>query len=173
MALMGASGVVQAKAAQDQADAQSAQYNAQAAQADANKRQADRQAAQVADQYADKQREISDKRRLIAGQATASAGASGLTLEGSPLDILGSSYDAYKQDSQKLLTNQRNDTYDLYVQGHDYQQQANQYRAAASNAQSQGRLAAFSSILGTAASMSSYNNLYGKTNKQLKLNPTG
>ena len=66
---------------------------------------------------------------------------------------MGSSEDAYRKDSMNLLSNQRNDTWSNYVNVVNYQNQANAFRASASNARQQGRANRFNTILGTAASM--------------------
>ena len=162
-ALTAAAGIMQAKAQKDSANAQADAYNAQAQQADANASLANREKDQVAQQYNQKQKQLDARRDLAAGSAAASAGSSGLSLEGSPLDLLNANQAAWKTDSTNLLQNQRNDTYDLYAQSHNYTQQANQDRAAASNAKSQGDLAAFGTILGTAGSVAGLKNKY-KTN---------
>ena len=151
--LMGLQGIMGYQQARAEGQAQSAMYNAQAQQAEANAKMAERQKEQVADQYAQKQEELNARMKLARGSAVANAGASGLSMEGSPLDLLASSEDLYKKDSMNLLSNQRNDTYDLYVQAHDARQNAVMNRASASNAKKQANLSAFSSILGSASSI--------------------
>ena len=146
-------GYTQYRAADAQADAQMAYYNAQADAAEQNARIQERKGEQIADQYLQQQQKLDDRRRLIRGQQAASAGASGLAAGGSVLDVMGSSEDAYRQDSLNLLSNQRNDTWSNYVNVVNYQNQANAFRASASNARQQGRANRFNTILGTAASM--------------------
>lgn len=146
-------GYTQYRAADAQADAQMAYYNAQADAAEQNARIQERKGEQIADQYLQQQQKLDDRRRLIRGQQAAAAGASGLAAGGSVLDVMGSSEDAYRQDSLNLLSNQRNDTWSNYVNVVNYQNQANAFRASATNAEQQGKANKFNTILGTAASM--------------------
>lgn len=146
-------GYTQYRANEAQTDAQISYYNAQADAAEQNARIQERQGEQIADQYLQQQQKLDARRRLVRGQQAAAAGASGLAAGGSVLDVMGSSEDAYRKDSMNLLTNQRNDTWSNYVNVVNYQNQANAFRASASNARQQGRANRFNTILGTAASM--------------------
>lgn len=146
-------GYTQYRANEAQTDAQISYYNAQADAAEQNARIQERQGEQIADQYLQQQQKLDARRRLVRGQQAAAAGASGLAAGGSVLDVMGSSEDAYRKDSMNLLSNQRNDTWSNYVNVVNYQNQANAFRASASNARQQGRANRFNTILGTAASM--------------------
>ena len=146
-------GYTQYRANEAQTDAQISYYNAQADAAEQNARIQERQGEQIADQYLQQQQKLDARRKLVRGQQAAAAGASGLAASGSVLDVMGSSEDAYRKDSMNLLTNQRNDTWSNYVNVVNYQNQANAFRASASNARQQGRANKFNTILGTAASM--------------------
>lgn len=168
----------QAEAAKQQAEAARLQAKYQQQQADAeyqNARIQNRKGEQIAEQYAEQQRQLDARRRLAVAQQTTQAGASGIVGGlGSSLDIYNASMDAWNQDSLNLLSNQRNATYDNYVQevnirnqgnalvaqSANTKQQANQYdqqavnlKAQASAAKSAGNWAMFGTLLGGAASM--------------------
>lgn len=168
----------QAEAAKQQAEAARLQAKYQQQQADAeyqNARIQNRKGEQIAEQYAEQQRQLDARRRLAVAQQTTQAGASGIVGGlGSSLDIYNASMDAWNQDSLNLLSNQRNATYDNYVQevnirnqgnalvaqSANTKQQANQYdqqavnlKAQASAAKSAGNWAMFGTLLGGATSM--------------------
>lgn len=146
-------GTMSYMAADRQADAQADYYNAQANAAEQNARIQSKQGEILADQYAQKQLKLDARRKLVRGQQAAAAGASGLTTGGSVMDVMGSSENAYRRDTMNLLQNQRNDTWSNYVNVVNYQNQANAFRTSAYNAQQQGRMNKFNTILGTASSM--------------------
>lgn len=154
-------GINQYNTQKQQYNAQAAMYNAQAQTAENNARISQRKQEQIAEQYANQQRKLNDRVRLAAGQAAAQAGASGLQLSGSPLDSLSASYSAWNDDSNTLLSNQRNDVWSERMNEINYQNQANAYRASAANMQSQKKNALFGTILGTAASMYGIRQAYG------------
>ncbi len=155
-------GIQQYNATKQQASAQAAMNNAQAKVADYNAKLSETRQSQIADQYASQQRKLDDRMRLASGQAAAQAGSSNLQLSGSPLDVLGSSYQAWHDDSNQLVQNQRNDIWDEYLNQANYQNQASSYRSAAANAEEQGNTAAWGTLLGTAASLYGINRMYGK-----------
>lgn len=151
-ALAVGAGVLSYSAQQQQTDAAVAAYNAQADNADQNARIQSQKGSQIADQYAQQQAKLDDRRKLARGQIAAEQGAAGVT-GGSGLDILSSSNYAYKQDSANLLQDQRYDTWSNYTQQVNFENQASGYRSSARNAQTQGNMAQFGTILGTAASL--------------------
>lgn len=140
-----------------QANAQANMYRAQADAAAQNAKIENRKQEQIADNYAQQQAALRARRRIAEGAQRAETGAAGLNFSGSSMDILGSGYDAYRQDAMNLLSNQRNDNYSSRVAESNYINQMNQSNAAASNvlssARRQARMAGFSTILGTAASV--------------------
>lgn len=146
---------------------QNAQYHAQKAQYEAQQKQATLNAAieshkqeNLAENYAQKQKQLQSKYNVAVGRARAAAGASGLTGEGSVADVLDSSYEAYKQDSQNLLSSQRQDSWASYVNQVNYQNEANAYNQAKHQAKANRNFGYFNTILGAAASM------YGQANKE-------
>lgn len=136
-----------------QGKAQAAMYNQQARVAEANARISDRKQEQIADQALQERDKMSDKMRLIQGQNTAETGASGLMMAGTPLQLMASSYDEYNKDIYNWEQNKNNAIYNEYLNGMNYQNEANAARASAKNARRQGNLAMVSSILGAASSM--------------------
>lgn len=146
-------GLMQYRAARQQAKAESAYYSAMAEQNATNAKIAEQQRSQISDRYLQQQKQLDDKRRLIIAQHAADAGASGLTNSGSVLDADSAAYDQWKNSSMNLLWNQRVDTHDAWVNQANYLNQASASRAAASNARSQGRLSALSTLIGTASSV--------------------
>lgn len=156
-------GISQYNSQKQQYNAQTAMYNAQAKTAENNARISEKKQEQIADQYAAKQSKLNNRMRLAAGSAAAEAGASGLALSGSPLDLLSSSYQAWHDDSNTLLSNQRNDVWSEKLNEINYRNQANSYRASAANAQSQKKSALWGTILGTASSIYGLSRTYGST----------
>lgn len=173
-----ASANAQAQAAADQAAAARAQAEQQRQQAEAsyqNARIQSRKGEQVAEQFAQKQQQLDARRRLAIASNNAQMGAAGIVSGvGSGLDILTATNDAWEQDSINLLENQRNATYDNYVQEVNYRNQGNAQQAQAFNtdltaqqydrmsasyvdqakqAAKMGQIGMFSTLLGGAASM--------------------
>lgn len=136
-----------------QVKAQSAMYNAQAQAAEANKRISDRKQEQIAMQQLQERDKMDNRMRLVAGTNAAEAGASGLQMVGSPLQLMASSYDQYNKDVYNWEQNKNNAIYNEYLNGMNYQNEANAARAAAKNTRTQGKLAMIGSILGGASSM--------------------
>lgn len=155
-ALMGVQMLTKLTGQRQQYKQQQRMYEAQAQAAQQNAAIISKQREQQAEAYAQKQKQLNDRFRLARGQARAEAGASGLTADGSVADILSSSEDAYKQDSINLLQNQRNDSWNSYVNEVNYRNQANAYNNAASNARKQGHQKMFATLVGSAA------NIYSK-----------
>lgn len=146
-------GLMQYRAARQQAKAESAYYSAMAEQNATNAKIAEQQRSQISDRYLQQQKQLDDRRRLIIAQHAADAGASGLTNSGSVLDADSAAYDQWKESSMNLLWNQRVDTHDAWVNQANYMNQASANRASAANARSQGRLSALSTLIGTASSV--------------------
>lgn len=146
-------GIFQYRQQQQQANAQAAMYRAQADAAEQNARIENRKQEQIADNYAAQADRLRSRRRLIEGSQRAQTGAAGLNFGGSAMDILSSSNDAYQQDQMTLLSNQRNDNYNSRVAESNYEAQAANSRAAASNVKRAARWQGLSTILGTAASV--------------------
>ena len=135
-----------------QAQAQSAVYSAQAQQATENAKIINRQQESTADAYADKQSELRQRMAVARGQQAAAYGARGVEGgSGSALDVLAGSYEAYGKDSRNLLSNQRNDNFNLRVDEVNALNQASQYRAASDNAMQAGKIGALTTIVGGAA----------------------
>lgn len=147
------SGLVQYEGNRQAANAQAKMYEYQAKVADINAKQEGRKQEQIADKYAREGEALRQRQRLIAGQQRAQAGAAGLGLAGSPMDILAAGIDAYNQDKEVMLSNQRNDNYNSRVAQSNYLNQASSYRAAAANTRSVARMQGIATILGTAASI--------------------
>ena len=137
-----------------QTKAQSAMYNAQAQAADANKRISDRKQEQIAMQQLQERDKMDNRMRLVAGTNAAEAGAGGLQM--------ASSYDEYNKDIYNWEQNKNNAIYNEYLNGMNYQNEANAARASAKNARRQGNLAMLGSILGAASSMYGLKQQYAK-----------
>ena len=149
--LFGAKLISDINATRQEYKSQQRAYEAQEAAARQNAAIAARQREQQADAYAQKQSQLNDRMRLARGQAAAAAGAGGFTADGSINDILDSSYDAYKQDSMNLLSQQRSDSWSQYVNQVNYINQANAYDNAARMARKEGHKKLFGTLLGAAA----------------------
>lgn len=149
--LFGAKLISDISATRQEYKSQQRAYEAQEAAARQNAAIAARQREQQADAYAQKQSQLNDRMRLVRGQAAAAAGAGGFTADGSINDILDSSYDAYKQDSMNLLSQQRSDSWSQYVNQVNYINQANAYDNAARQVRKQGHQKIFGTLLGAAA----------------------
>lgn len=147
------SGVMQYKAQQEQADAQAASYRAQAEADIQNAKIENRRMEQDADNYARESEKLRARQRIIEGQQRAQAGSAGLSMAGSALDILSSGYDAYNQDKETLLSNQRNDNFNRRVTEGNYLHRADSNYAAANNVESLAKAQGAATILGTAASI--------------------
>lgn len=117
----------------------------------------------MADAYAEKQGELRKRARVAAGQQAAAYGARGLEGgAGSALDVLAGTYEGYQHDTRNLLTNQRNDIWGKQVEETNYTNQANQYRASASNAKAAGKWGALTTLVSGAATTSAYIDKYKK-----------
>lgn len=149
--LFGAKLISDISATRQEYKSQQRAYEAQEAAARQNAAIAARQREQQADAYAQKQSQLNDRMRLVRGQAAAAAGAGGFTADGSINDILDSSYDAYKQDSMNLLSQQRSDSWSQYVNQVNYINQANAYDNAVRQVRKQGHQKIFGTLLGAAA----------------------
>lgn len=149
--LFGAKLISDISATRQEYKSQQRAYEAQEASARQNAAIAARQREQQADAYAQKQSQLNDRMRLVRGQAAAAAGAGGFTADGSINDVLDSSYDAYKQDSMNLLSQQRSDSWSQYVNQVNYINQANAYDNAARMARKEGHKKLFGTLLGAAA----------------------
>jgi hypothetical protein len=136
-----------------QTKAQISMYNAQAQAAEANKRISDRKQEQIAMQQLQERDKMDNRMKLVAGTNAAEAGAGGLQMAGSPLQLMASSYDEYNKDIYNWEQNKNNAIYNEYLNGMNYQNEANAARASAKNARRQGNLAMVGSILGAASSM--------------------
>lgn len=136
-----------------QTKAQVSMYKAQAQAAEVNKRISDRKQEQIAMQQLQERDKMDNRMRLVAGTNAAEAGAGGLQMAGSPLQLMASSYDEYNKDVYNWEQNKNNAIYNEYLNGMNYQNEANAARASAKNARRQGNLAMVSSILGAASSM--------------------
>lgn len=183
-----ASANAQAQAAADQAAAARAQAEQQRQQAEAsyqNARIQSRKGEQVAEQFAQKQQQLNARRSLAIASNNAQMGAAGIVSGvGSGLDILTATNDAWEQDSINLLENQRNATYDNYVQEVNYRNQGNAQQAQAFNtdltaqqydrmsasyvdqakqAAKMGQIGMFSTLLSGAASMYGMRSAGGST----------
>jgi hypothetical protein len=127
----------QAQAAADQAAATrvQAEQQRQAAQASyQNARIQNRKGEQIAEQYNQQQQKLDARRRIAIAQNNAAMGSAGIVSGvGSGLDILGATNEAWEQDSLNLLANQRNATFDNYVQEVNHRNQGNAYTAQAYN----------------------------------------
>ena len=138
-----ASANAQAQAAADQAAATRMQAEQQRQQAEAtyqNARIQSRKGEQIAEQYNQQQQQLDARRRLAIAANNASMGAAGIVSGvGSGLDILSATNDAWEQDSLNLLSNQRNATYDNYVQEVNLRNQGNAQVAQAGNLDMEAR----------------------------------
>lgn len=154
MALAGLTTGLQMAGQYRESRAQAAALNAQADAAYQNAKIQNRKSEQLAERYAQEQRELDNKRRLVAGQQAAAAGASGIAGGvGSALDVYTATNEAWKQDSLNLLSNQRSDTHDSYIQEVNYTNQGNSYRSQAKAAKQAGNWAMVGTLLSGAASM--------------------
>lgn len=154
LALTGLTTGLQMAGQYQQSRAQAAAYEAQAQAARDNAKIQNRQSEQIAENAAKEQRKLDARMRLIAGQNNAQAGASGIMGNvGSPLDIYNASMEAWGEDTQNALWNQRNNTYNSYVREVNFRNQANSYSAMADATKQAGNMAMFGTLLGGAASM--------------------
>lgn len=146
-------------------------YEAQAKAAQQNANIISKQREQTAQNYAHQQTQLRERHKLAAGAARAQAGAAGLAGGvGSSGDLLQSSQGAFEQDTNRLLQNQRNDTWSQYVNQVNYENQANTYSTMASNAKSSGIINALgtlaagsASFFGSGSSASDTSNYLGLT----------
>ena len=137
-----------------QSRAQAAAYQAQADAAYQNARIQNKQSEQIAENAAKEQRKLDARMRLIAGQNNAQAGASGIMGNvGSPLDIYNASIEAWGEDTQDALWNQRNNTYNSMVKEVNFRNQGNAYSAQAKAAKQAGNIGMIGTLLSGAASM--------------------
>ena len=154
LALTGLTTGLQVAGQYQQSRAQAAAYTAQAEAAEQNARIQNRKGEQIAENAAQEQRKLDNRMRLVAGQQNAQAGASGLVGGmGSALDVYNASMEAWQEDTQNALWNQRNNTYNNYVQEVNFRNQGNAYRAQASAAKSAGNMAIAGTLLGAASSV--------------------
>ena len=163
MALTGLTTGLQMAGQYQQSRAQAAAYEAQAQAARDNAKIQNRQSEQIAENAIQEQRKLDARMRLIAGQNNAQAGASGIMGNvGSPLDIYNASMEAWGEDTQNALWNQRNNTYNSYVKEVNFRNQANSYDAQAKAAKQAGNMALAGgaiSLLGAASS----SGMFGKS----------
>lgn len=134
--------------------AEAAAANAQADAAYQNAKIQNRKGEQIAEQYAQQQREADAKRKLVLGQQRAEASASGLSGGvGSSLDMYMATMNAWNEDSQNLLTNQRYAMFDNNTATKNYIAQGDAYRAQAKAAKQAGNIAMAGTLLSGAASL--------------------
>lgn len=144
----------QAYQAKKQGDAQAEAYKLQAQAAAQNAAIVQHKSETQAESYAQKQKQLTDRYRLAVGNARSQAGASGISGEsGSLMDSISASTDAYQQDSQNLLRNQREDSWASYVEQSNYLNAQNAYNQMAHNAKKQAKYNMWGTILGGAASI--------------------
>lgn len=151
--------VAQVAAQNQQYQAQKAQYRAAEATARQNAAIQQKKAELTAENYAKKQKTLTDNMRLARGRISAAAGSAGLDSSGSILDLTSASEDAFRQDTQNLLSQQRVENWNNYINQVNYINQANAYNAAVKNARKTRNAGIFGTILGGAA------NIYGVTAK--------
>lgn len=159
-------GYAQYRQQRQEADAQTNMYNAQAQVAEQNAKVEARKQEQIADNYAQESNRLRARQRLSEGAQRAQTGAAGLDFSGSSMDILSSGLDAYNQDQNTLLSNQRNDNYSSRVAESNYLNQANADRTAAANISSNSKWSGLGTILGTAASIYGIEQPWKKNNTQ-------
>lgn len=146
-------GIMQYRSQQQQADAQANMYRAQADAAEQNARIENRKQEQIADNYATQANKLRARQRLAEGAQRAETGAAGLGFSGSAMDILSGGLQAYNEDQQNALWNQRNDNYNSRVAETNYLTQAANARNAAANVKKAARWNGIGTIVGTAASI--------------------
>lgn len=166
-------GYSQYRGQQEAANAQAASYRAQADAMEQNARVENKRQEQIADNYARQAQQLRQRQRIVAGQQRAQAGSAGLGMGGSALDLLSAGYDAYNQDQQTLLMNQRNDNYNSRVQETNFINQAAGLRSAAGNVKRNARAQGLSTILGTAASIYGLGDWGGTKSSNFKTITTG
>ena len=154
LALTGLTTGLQMAGQYQQSRAQAAASEAQAQAAYQNAKIQNRQSQQIAENAANEQRKIDNRMRLVAGQQNAQAGASGIEGGvGSALDVYKASMDAWQEDTQNALWNQRNNIYNSYVREVNYRNQGNAYSAQAKAAKQAGNMAMATTLLAGASSM--------------------
>ena len=113
-----------------------------------------RQGELIAEQYGQKQRELDNRRRLVQGAQRAEAGASGIAGGmGTAMDTQVATTNAWQEDSENLLGNQREAVYNNYIKEVNYRNQAESYRAQAAAAKRAGSMAQWGTLLSGAASL--------------------
>jgi len=154
LALTGLTTGLQVAGQYQQSRAQASAYEAQADAARQNAKIQNRQSEQIAENAAQEQRKLDARMRMVAGQQAAQTGASGIQGGvGSALDVYNASMDAWQEDTQNALWNQRNNTYNSYVREVNFRNQANAYDAQASSAKRAGNMAILGTLLGSAVSL--------------------
>lgn len=151
--LMGASALFGYHQTVVAADNQAKALRAQADAYEQNAKIEGRRQEQLADNYAKEARDLRNRQRLTQGTQRAQAGSAGIDFSGSQMDLLTSSLQAYSEDQQNLLTNQRNDNYNSRVTQTNYLNAANAKRAEASNVTSSARAQLIPTLLSTASSI--------------------
>ena len=127
---------------------------AQAEAAEQNAKLQNRQGELIAEQYGQKQRELDNRRRLVQGAQRAEAGASGIAGGmGTAMDMQVATTNAWQEDSENLLGNQREAVYNNYIKEVNYRNQAESYRAQAAAARRAGSMAQWGTLLSGAASL--------------------
>lgn len=127
---------------------------AQAEAAEQNAKLQNRQGELIAEQYGQKQRELDNRRRLVQGAQRAEAGASGIAGGmGTTMDMQVATTNAWQEDSENLLGNQREAVYNNYIKEVNYRNQAESYRAQAAAAKRAGSMAQWGTLLSGAASL--------------------
>lgn len=165
-ALTAASALIGYKQSVDAAEQQASAYRAQAEADERNARYENRKQEQIADNYANESRQLRTKARLAQGAQRAQAGAANIDFSGSQMDLFSSSQQAYQQDQQTLLTNQRNDNFNSRVAESNFINSANAKRAAADNVVSNAKASLVPTLLSTAGSIVgiSGNSMSGSSN---------
>jgi hypothetical protein len=155
--------LMSANSAIQEGNAQAAAYSQQAQQADQNAKTSERQAVISAQNGAQEEQRVRNRASAVAGSQKAGYSASGLDIgQGSPLDVLTETNTQGNLDALATRTNAANQTWGYQAEQTNYQNQANQARAAASNAKSAAKMNAFGTLLSGATSM---NKMYGKRGK--------
>ena len=164
LALTGLTTGLQMAGQYQQSRAQAAAYEAQAQAARDNAKIQNRQSAQIAEHAIQEQRKLDARMRLIAGQNNAQAGAFGIMGNvGSPLDTYNASIEAWGEDTQNALWNQRNNTYNSMVKEVNFWNQAHSYSSMADAARQAGNW----SVIGTGIGAFANSGLFGSNNNTL------
>jgi len=170
--LMIAAGLVSAASSVMGGQAQSQALEYQAKVAEQNRALAQQQAQQALAAGAREEHKFRTQQEQFQASQIAQLAASGAQITGSPLQVMADTSAGIEEDVKQIRFNALKSMWGYEVQGAGYASEAQQARAAASGAKTQGWMGAAGSLLGTGADVWNTTHSQSKPGGTISVNPS-